>query len=91
VAGGFFGRFGSLESGLTSNVGTGFVYATHRRLLDSLISRVEAKQARLLVPANEESDPLAGATHAHASDVEPHPSLQNLESASELEEASEGV
>ena len=91
VAGGFFGRFGSLESGLTSNVGTGFVYATHRRLLDSLISRVEAKRARLLLPANEESDPLAGATHANASDVEPHPSLQNLESASELEEEFEGV
>jgi cation transport ATPase len=91
VAGGFFGRFGSLESGLTSNVGTAVVYATHRRLLDKLISRVEARRARLLLPANEESDPRAGATRTDANDVEPQPSLQNLEAASELEEASEGV
>jgi manganese/zinc-transporting P-type ATPase C len=91
VAGGFFGRFGSLESGLTSNIGTGFVYATHRRLLDSLISRVEARRARLLLPANEESDPVAGATHSNARDIEPPPSLQNLEATSELEDAPESV
>ena len=91
VAGGFFGRFGSLESGLTSNVGTGLVYAMHRRLLNGLISRVEARRARLLLPANEESDPNVGATQTKASDVEPRPSLQNLESTSELEEESEGV
>ena len=91
LAGGFFGRFGSLESGLTSNVGTGYVYATHRRLLGDLISQVEARRARLLLPANEESDPHAGATHDNASDVEPPRALQNLEATSALEEESEGV
>jgi cation transport ATPase len=91
VAGGFFGRFGSLESGLTSNVGSGFVYAKHRRLLDELISRVEAKRARLLLPANEETDPHAEAIQTKGSDVEPRPTLQNLEAAPEPEGAAEGV
>jgi cation-transporting P-type ATPase C len=91
VAGGFFGGFGSLESGLTSNMGTGYVYASYRRLLHNLIARIEAKRARLLLPASEESDPHAQVTPANASDAEPAPSLQNLEAASDLEEESQGV
>jgi manganese/zinc-transporting P-type ATPase C len=91
VAGGFFGGFGSLESGLTSNIGTGYVYSSYRRLLGQLIARVEARQARLRLPANEESDPHTAATRTNASDVEHHPSLQNLEATSPLEEQSEGV
>ena len=91
VAGGFFGGFGSLEAGLTSNVGTGFVYSSYVRLLGKLISRVEGRRERLLLPTHEESDPHTRATKKNASDLEPHPGLQNLESTTHLEEESQGV
>ena len=45
VAGGFLAGFGSLEAGLTSNVGTSYVYLRHWRQLRDLISRMETRRA----------------------------------------------
>jgi len=59
VAGGFLAGFGSLESGLTSNMGTGYVYSMHRKWLQALIERVETKRAKLSTLGHEEIDPHA--------------------------------
>jgi manganese/zinc-transporting P-type ATPase C len=45
VAGAFLGGLDTLAVGLTTNVGTGYVYASHRRQLNALIARMEAKMA----------------------------------------------
>lgn len=52
VAGAWLARFGSLQSGLLSNLGTGLVYARHARDLDRLVAAGEAKRNRLLLANN---------------------------------------
>lgn len=47
VAGAFMANFGSLQSGLLSNLGSGVVYARHVRRLNALISTIEAQRTRL--------------------------------------------
>ncbi|WP_261403699.1 hypothetical protein [Chenggangzhangella methanolivorans] len=47
MAGAFLANFGSLQSGLLSNLGSGVVYARHVRRLNGLIAAIEAQQARL--------------------------------------------
>lgn len=44
VAGALFARFGSLQSGLLSNLGSGVVYARHVRRLNALIADIEAER-----------------------------------------------
>jgi manganese/zinc-transporting P-type ATPase C len=66
VAGGLLAGFGSLEAGLTSNLGTAIVYARHWKQLHDLIVQVEARRAKLESLAHDESDrpieyPYAGA------------------------------
>jgi cation transport ATPase len=70
VAGGFFAGFGSLHSGLTSNVGTGYVYFRHWKRLRDLISRVETRRAIVMAPSREESDHLAHTLHVHSDAAE---------------------
>jgi manganese/zinc-transporting P-type ATPase C len=56
AAGGLLAGFGSLEAGLISNIGTGYIYARHRIKLQKLISEVEATRAKLIWAAHEETD-----------------------------------
>ncbi|MET0343577.1 MAG: ATPase [Polyangiales bacterium] len=53
VAGAFVARFGGLQSGLLSNLGTALVYARHARALDRRAAVVEAtrNELKLLAPA----------------------------------------
>ncbi|MFD1702533.1 ATPase [Methylopila henanensis] len=48
VAGAFLANFGSLQSGLLSNLGSGLVYARHVRRLNRLIAAIEAQRGRLV-------------------------------------------
>jgi len=70
VAGGLMAGFGSLESGLTSNAGTGYVYTTHWKRLRDLVSRVEARRAVIRSSTHEESIPIAAISHAYSHDPE---------------------
>lgn len=47
VAGAFLANFGSLQSGLLSNLGSGVVFARHVRRLNRLIASIEAQRNRL--------------------------------------------
>jgi hypothetical protein len=52
LAGGFVAGFGSLQAGLTSNLGSAAVFLSHWRSLNSLAARAEREaQARHLVSA----------------------------------------
>jgi cation transport ATPase len=81
VAGGLFAGFGSLESGLTSNVGTGYVYLRHWNQLRDLLSRVEARRAIIMAPTREESDHLAHTLHAHPNATEQFVDYRDLNAA----------
>lgn len=47
VAGGLFARFGGLQAGLLSNLGTGLIYAKHAQRLRALTSARRKQDARL--------------------------------------------
>jgi manganese/zinc-transporting P-type ATPase C len=81
VAGGFFANFGSLESGLTSNLGTAYIYLKHRSQLRDLISRVEKRRAIVLSPSREESDHLAHTLHIHADGVDQFVDYRDLDAS----------
>ena len=69
VAGSLLGGFNTLAVACITNVATGFVYATHRRHLNDLISRMEAKMAKNVVEEDEEErDHEAGTTDEAATD-----------------------
>jgi manganese/zinc-transporting P-type ATPase C len=61
VAGAFLGGFDTLIVGLTTNIATGYVYASHRDRLNGLIAQMEAKMATDLGPVSEDHDPNEGA------------------------------
>jgi cation transport ATPase len=52
VAGAYLARFGSLQSGLISNLGTGIIYARHASRLSALVSEAEAHHAELVAWAH---------------------------------------
>ncbi len=56
VAGAFFGGFTTLTVAITSNFATGYVYNAHRRRLNELIHRMEAKMAKDVVADAEGHD-----------------------------------
>ncbi len=72
VAGAFLGGFDTLIVGLTTNLATGYVYASHRDRLNGLISQMEAKMATDLGAESEEHDPHEGTSDAGAYEVEGH-------------------
>ncbi|GEM_PF-2023040 len=76
VAGAFLGGFNTLAAAIISNLATGYVYASHRRLLDGLIARMEAKRVRASdseTPAeSEDHDPQTGTSDDGAHEVEQH-------------------
>jgi cation transport ATPase len=78
VAGGLFACFGSLEAGLTSNAGTGYVYARHWKQLRDLISRAETRRA-ILMSSGEESDRLTDTPHAHSNNAEQFVDYRDLD------------
>ena len=43
LAGAFFAGFDTLAVALLSNTGTGYIYSSHRTMLDELVSRMESK------------------------------------------------
>lgn len=49
VAGGFLARFGSLQSGLLSHLGTALIYTRHARALDELAAAADVQRTRLLL------------------------------------------
>ena len=72
VAGAFFGGFTTLTVAITSNFATGYVYNSHRKLLNDLIHRMEAKRAKDVTSSDaEEHDPGEGTSDAGAH-VEEH-------------------
>jgi manganese/zinc-transporting P-type ATPase C len=82
VAGGLLGVFGSLESGLTFNVGTGYVYTRRWQQLRDLISRVEARRAALLTsPSREQSDQLADVPRVRSIDAEQFVTYRDLDAS----------
>jgi cation transport ATPase len=81
AAGGLFTGFGSLESGLASNVGTGYVYARHWKQLRDLISLVEKRRAIVMSPTREESDHLAHTLHTHYNEAEQFVDYQDLDAS----------
>jgi cation transport ATPase len=72
VAGAFLGGFDTLIVGLATNFGTGYVYRSHLKRLNDLISRMEAKMATELGPESEEHDPHEGTSDVGAHEVEEH-------------------
>ncbi|PTX97293.1 ATPase [Verrucomicrobia bacterium LW23] len=66
VAGAFFGGFNTLAVAIVSNLGTGYVYARHRSLLNDLIARMEARMGSTSVDTAEEPDPQDAADFADA-------------------------
>ena len=66
VTGGFLAGFGSLEAGLTSNIGTGYVYIRHWLQLRELIARTETSRALVGAPDAEALNNLADTVHAHS-------------------------
>lgn len=79
VAGGFFAGFGSLQSGLTSNLGTGYVYWRRSNQLRDLISRVETRRAIVMSPSREETDHLAHTLHVHSNAAEQFVDYRDLD------------
>jgi cation transport ATPase len=72
VAGAFLGGFDTLIVGLTTNFGTGYVYRSHLKRLNALISQMEAKMAKELGPESEEHDAQQGISDDGAHEVEAH-------------------
>jgi len=70
VAGAFFGNFDTLAVALTSNFATGYVYTSHRKLLNDLITRMEAKMAKQVPFESEDHDPQEGTSDAGAHEQE---------------------
>lgn len=92
AAGGFLAGFGSLEAGLTSNVGTGYVYARHWKQLHDLIYRVETRRAKLVSSAREESERLAEMPNADDSnDAEEFVEVPEVPTSTQLEDELDGV
>jgi manganese/zinc-transporting P-type ATPase C len=81
VAGGFLVKFGSLESGLTSNLGTAYVYLRRRKELRDLISGIEQRRAIVMSPTREESDHLAHILHTHSDGVEQFVDYRDLDAS----------
>jgi cation-transporting P-type ATPase C len=81
VAGGFLANFGSLESGLTSNLGTAYVYLKRRKELRDLIFRVEKRGAIVLSPSREESDHLAHTLHIRSDGTEEFVDYRDLDAS----------
>jgi manganese/zinc-transporting P-type ATPase C len=81
VAGGFLANFGSLESGLTSNLGTAYVYLKRRKELRDLISRVERRRAIVMSPSREESDHLAHTLHIRSDGTEEFVDYRDLDAS----------
>jgi hypothetical protein len=72
VAGAFLGGFDSLIVGLTSNFGTGYVYRSHLKRLNDLITSMESKMATDFATEAEEHDPHEGTSDVGAHEVEGH-------------------
>jgi cation transport ATPase len=72
VAGAFLGGFDTLIVALTTNFGTGYLYRSHVKRLNDLISRMEAKMATELGPESEERDAQEGTSDDGAHEVEGH-------------------
>ena len=72
VAGAFFGGFDTLAVAITSNFATGYVYSFHRRHLNDLIARMEAKMAKEAPEESEDHDPKEGTSDEGAYELEPH-------------------
>jgi manganese/zinc-transporting P-type ATPase C len=81
VAGGFLANFGSLESGLSSNLGTAYVYLKRRQELRDLISRVEKRRAIVMSPSREESDRLAHTLHIRSDGAEQFVDYRDLDAS----------
>jgi manganese/zinc-transporting P-type ATPase C len=75
VAGGFFAGFGSLEAGLISNFGTGYVYARRLKQIYDLVSQTEERRAKFRSPTQEESD--TGLELLHTGTHEPEEFVQS--------------
>jgi manganese/zinc-transporting P-type ATPase C len=84
VAGAFLGGFDTLIVGLTTNLGTGYVYRSHLKRLNDLISRMEAKMAKELGPESEEHDAQEGISDDGAHEVEGHEDYSELDLDAEV-------
>jgi manganese/zinc-transporting P-type ATPase C len=72
VAGAFLGGFNTLIVGLTTNLGTGYVYRSHLKRLNDLITSMESKMATDFGTEAEEHDPHEGTSDVGAYEVEGH-------------------
>jgi cation-transporting P-type ATPase C len=70
AAGGLLAGFGSLEAGLSSNVGSGYVYFRNWKKLRDLTSRAEARRAIVMSATIEEGDHLAPTLKTHSDAAE---------------------